>query len=146
METDFYPIVHSDEGKKIIEALDNLTPWDRLELISAYVGDKFSKEEYYSAFIEGTSYENDPIKNIIDNERDGEILDAIDNVDSQVIPDWVVEHGKTARVVRMEEFYVLAAALSRLPNKKLIDTLNRLSEYCKDVIRITAEPLKKGGE
>ena len=135
----FIPLLYREEGKKIIELLDNLTPWDRLALIEHYAWDKLSHDEFYSAFIENTEYEYDPVESIVQNNQEDSVLEAIDDNDEYVIPNWVVEHGKTGRVIKNEEFYEIASALSRLPKKKLYDTIERLAEYAKNKVKITVE-------
>ena len=56
METT-YPIVQTEEGKAIIEAINKLTPWDRSELVAYLAYQHLTDDEIYHAFIEGTDYD-----------------------------------------------------------------------------------------
>ena len=47
----------SPEGKQILQILDKLAPWEKVELISYIASTCLDKEEYYEAFIMGTEYE-----------------------------------------------------------------------------------------
>ena len=142
----FYPILHREEGLKIIEALDNLTPWDRYELLRSYVLDRFTFEEQYDAFIDGTDYARttndeccDFVGAIIDGDLENDVLSAMDK---QIIVNFIVNNGYTHKVLRQEDHDILADAINKMPEKKLGDTLKELAKICKK-FKIEVKPAEE---
>ena len=78
-------IQYSKEGKDIINKFENLTPWDKADILK-YLADKsMTWEEIEKYFIEGTGYVDyntiDFVKEVIDNNQEYDVLDEMDDWD-----------------------------------------------------------------
>lgn len=74
-------MIYNDDCKKIIEAFDNLLPWDKGEVIKSLVNNHMTEDEIFKYFIEGTGYvkydDIDLVNEVIDNNKEYEVLDEM---------------------------------------------------------------------
>lgn len=78
-------IQYKEEGKEIINKVENLTPWDKAEIIR-YLAEKIlSWEEFEAYFILGSGYvkyeDLDIVNDVIQNNLEEEVLDSMDEND-----------------------------------------------------------------
>ena len=94
-------IQYTKEGKQIIDAIDELTSWDKGELIS-YLIYKLSSDELDKYLIENTDYihadDIDYVRGVVDSNLMTEVLDEMDDYD---ILDYILNsfdgYGKPCR-------------------------------------------------
>jgi Mg/Co/Ni transporter MgtE len=86
-------IQYTNEGKDIIKRFDDLTPWDKGDMIKYLVNKSMTEEEIEKYFIEGSGYvyydSLDLVQEVIDNDLEDEVLDKMDD---QAICDYLI-HG-----------------------------------------------------
>ena len=124
-------VAYSKEGKQILDIFDQMTPWDRVELMDYIANNKMSSEEYYNAFIQHTQYDNteegevDVIAEVTNQGLEGDALDAI-GIDR--IADYVCDNEMIGDVLEKEDDgEAIAKALKDLSGPKLYSVLCKLS-------------------
>ena len=74
-------IQHKEEGKKIIDLINELQPWDKADLIKYLLDNLMTYDEIEKYFIEGTGYikydDIDVVKEVIDNGYETDVLDEM---------------------------------------------------------------------
>lgn len=72
-------IIRTEEGEKILKSIEDLTPWDRLELVIHLAVKYMSEDDIYKTFIEDTDYDM-PYRDYepeYDSITDNELLDMV---------------------------------------------------------------------
>lgn len=131
-------IAYTKEGKQILEIYENMTPWDRNELMNYIAFHKMSGDEYYDSFIKDTEYdrtvnedEADIVSEVINQDLEEDVLGAID--DSKIV-EYVCNHEIIDEVLKEElDEEVIAKALNELDGMKLHSVLCKLSLISKKV-------------
>ena len=76
-------IIYRPEGKAILDAFNNLLPWEKGEMIKILVENEMSWNEIEKYFIEGSGYvkydELDLVKEIFNNGLEDEVMEEIDD-------------------------------------------------------------------
>lgn len=131
-------IAYKKEGKQILEIYENMTPWDRNELMNYIAFNKMSGDEYYDSFIKDTEYDRtvndeqaDIVSEVINQDLEEDVLGAID--DSKIV-EYVCNHEMIGDILK-EEFSeeAIAKALEELDGNKLYCILCKLSIRSKKV-------------
>ena len=87
--TNYIPILLSDVGRHIIEEINNLTPWDRYELVSE-LGFRHLDVEWANQMFRNNGEEdtitpdstfNDPVGDVFDQGLEKEVLEQMDEDD-----------------------------------------------------------------
>ena len=132
-------IQYTKEGKQIIDAIDELTSWDKGELIS-YLIYKLSSDELDKYLIENTDYihadDIDYVRGVVDSNLMTEVLDEMDDYD---ILDYILNsfdgYANSSNLSDwMERMSAEDAAegLSKIDEEHLNDILDKLFENRKE--------------
>lgn len=133
-------IQYSKEGKEIISRFEDLTPWDKADILK-YLADKvMTWEEIEKYFIEGTNYVDynniDFVQEVIDNNQEYDVLDEMDDWD---IIDYLVnsfDHYRNASNlsdwIEKSQSEDVSEAIDRVDKKNLDLIMDDLYENHKD--------------
>lgn len=148
-------IQYSKEGKEIIDKFNDLTSWDKGELIK-YLADKvMTEEEIEKYFIEGMGYvyydSLDLPQEIIDNNQEDEVLDKMDD---QAICEHLIYGGSGYENCKymFENIDSFDAAkmideMRKFDIENIIDSLvDNHHDTCKIIFEKLAENIKKWNE
>lgn len=120
---------YSPEIKEIFDKIDNLTPWDKVDLIKHIVEHEMTEDEIEKYFIEGSGYvKYDDINLVSEIENNNLEFDVLDNMTSSDIADYVYGHDDI-----MDELFdlmKLEGIVSALDNRN--KTLKNLLEEIND--------------
>lgn len=134
------PIQYSKEGKEIIDKINELTPWDKGELLMYIVSDVMTEDEIEKYFIEGSGYTKwddiDYVQGVIDNDEEYDVLDEMDDWD---IIDYLVnsyDHYRNASNlsdwIEKSQSEDVSEAIDRVDKKNLDLIMDDLYENHKD--------------
>ena len=114
-------IQYKEEGKDIIKKVENLTPWDRAEIIKYLAERIMSWEEFEAYFLEGSGYvkeeDIDPVKEVIDNGDEREVLESMYEDD---ICDYLLDSSSIE--------YYLRYILEKMRLKDIGDAISRIDK------------------
>ncbi len=149
------PIQYKKECKEIIDKFNDLTSWDKGELIK-YLADKaMTEEEIEKYFIEGMGYvyyeSLDLPQEIIDNNQEDEVLDKMDD---QSICEYLIHgwNGYDNCKYMFENIDTFDAAkmideMRKYDIENIIDSLvENHHDTCKIIFEKLAENIKKWNE
>ena len=102
----------NDDQRKIVEAFDNLMPWEKGELIKHIIEHEMTEDEIEKYFIEGTGYvkydDIDFVKEVVDNHLEYDVLDEffidyicdyiIENSDASDAVEYIIKHADSEDV------------------------------------------------
>ena len=102
----------NDEQKKIVEAFNELMPWDRGDLMKHLVEKEMSEEEIEKYFIEGSGYvkedEIDVVKEVLDNNLEYEVFNELyydyicdyllEGSDAQDVTNYIFSHSNPEHI------------------------------------------------
>lgn len=78
-------IQYSKEGKEIIDKFNELTPWEKADMLKYLANDIMTWDEIEKYFIEGTGYVDyndiDFVQEVINEGKESEVLDEMDDYD-----------------------------------------------------------------
>ncbi len=123
---EYAPILLSDVGKRIIKEVEELTPWDRYELVSELGAKHLDIEWVHQYFYdENTAPDtndtiNDPVGDVFDQGLEKEVLEQMDDDDITEV---------------LVEKHMLPDIIADLTDKQLSDVIRCMSK--KNLKRIT---------
>ena len=118
---EYAPILLSDVGKRIIKEVEELTPWDRYELMSE-LGAKYLDSEWGNTYFhdeddwQETETFNDPVSDVFDQGLETEVLEEMDD-DS--ITEVLVRKNKIPDIIADLTDEQLNSVIRDLSNKNL---------------------------
>ena len=127
-------IQHTEEGREIISKFENLTAWDKGDILKYLVEHTMTEDEIEKYFIEGTGYvkydDIDFAREVVENHQEDEVLD---NMDDWEILDYLLrsfdsDANASNLADWMEKMYAedVARALSRVGDKHIKEILECL--------------------
>ena len=115
-------IQYKDEGKRILDLIDKLLPWERGELVKYLIEHTMSWEEQEKYLFEGTGWVDyntlDLPQAVIDEGQEDLVLDRMDDAD---ICEYLMRYGY--------ESSNLTYMLERLHQDDIADSLAALDDY-----------------
>ena len=131
---EYAPILLSDVGKRIIKEVEELTPWDRYELVSELGAKHLDIEWVHQYFYDEdneqeTDTVNDPVGDVFDQGLETEVLEQMDDdsitevlVKKNMIPDIIAD-------LTDEQLNKVISYMSKKNLKRLTDAIiNQIDE------------------
>lgn len=135
------------EFKEIFDKIDNLTPWDKVDLIKHIVEHEMTEDEIEKYFIEGSGYvKYDDINLVSEIENNNLEFDVLDNMTSSDIADYVYEHDDIMdELFDLMELEDIVSALDNR-NKTLKNLLEEINDKTSAITDFVCEKIKKTTE
>lgn len=132
------------EFKEIFDKIDNLTPWDKVDLIKHIVEHEMTEDEIEKYFIEGSGYvKYDDINLVSEIENNNLEFDVLDNMTSSDIADYVYEHDDIMdELFDLMELEDIVSALDNR-NKTLKNLLEEINNKTSAITDFVCEKIKK---
>lgn len=131
---EYAPILLSDVGKRIIKEVEELTPWDRYELVSELASKHLGIEWANEHFRDDDDWQetdtvNDPVGDVFDQGLEKEVLEQMDDdsitevlVEKNMIPDIIAD-------LTDEQLNKVISCMSKKNLKRLTDAIiNQIDE------------------
>lgn len=127
------PVEYKKEGKEIIEKVDNLTSWERIELVK-YLADKYLSNEEFEEMIHLYGYikeeDIDPVQDVIDNGLEMEVLEHLTD---EEITDYLIDTGNGARdileyMLDRSNYDDIADSLQSMNRSDFINVIERIKD------------------
>lgn len=135
-------IQYSKEGKEIISKFEDLTPWDKAEMMRYLADHVMTEDEIEKYFIEGSGYVHiddiDLVQEVVNNGQEEEVLAEMNDDDiCQYLLDSYYDNGKGSIEYMLERAHWddSAKAINDMDRSCLYDILKAIKNNHPDLLK-----------